>query len=174
MRLCLDVSGILFSFEIKDYSRKNRTEYGCTWCQVNFSLVAENWLNYEIKNAEVMTAEEIDELTERLQRLLNGELREPEKVGLIEPDFILHLYPDQTNQSEPVMEWRVYFWDGERGLTANYLSLNFGKAEMEALLSYLKTVQGISLEENEICTETCEIEYSGMLSQGPETEIRSV
>lgn len=142
MRLNLNVGGIFFCLEIKDYSREKRAEYGCTWCRTDFSVVSEHWLNYGQKNAEVLTAEEVDDLTETLGQLLGGKLRQPEKIGFIEPDFFLNLYPNQENQSEPSAEWKIYFWDKEKELTANHLSLIFGRMEIEALWSYLEIVRG--------------------------------
>lgn len=132
----------LFCLEIKDYSREKRAEYGCTWCCTDFSIVSEQWLNYGQKNAEVLTAEEVDDLSEILGQLLSGKLRQPEKIGFIEPDFFLNLYPNQENQSEPSAEWKIYFWDKEKELTANHLSLIFGRREIEALWIYLKIVRG--------------------------------
>ena len=148
MRLCLDVSGISFSFEIKDYSRKNRTEYGCTWCQADISLRSGDWLNFNKKDQEILTAEEVDDWSEELERLLNNQMQAPEKMGFIEPDLFMEFYPERCGERGSYMEWQIYFWSEDGWATDNYLSLDFERAELEALEVYLKLVQG-SLSEND-------------------------
>ena len=138
MQLQLALSGIAAEIEIKGYSPNNRTEYGCTWCQIDYSLKAEPWLKYEKSDAEVLTAEEIDYVTENLEQLLNGQLCGRKVMNFIEPDFAFAL----CQQEDTIhMDWKIRFWEKEKGLTANYLSVRLYLDEIEKLWKYLRTIQ---------------------------------
>lgn len=141
MQLHLDVDGIFLNLAVKGYRRNNRTEYGCTWCQVDFSLVAGDWLNFSRRNDEILTAEEVDDFIVILERLLKNELESSTEMGFAEPDFLLKFYPKNSRQGGPQMEWQIRFWN-QGGLTENYFSLKLGTAEIEAVWVYLKFVQG--------------------------------
>ena len=138
MQLQLTLNGIAAEIEIKGYSVKHRSEYGCTWCQIDYALKAEPWLKYEKRNAEVLTAEEIDCVTGRLEQLLNGQLCGREVLNFIEPDFVFVLCQQEKTIH---MDWKIYFWEKENGLTANYLSVRLYLDEIEKLWKYLKSIQ---------------------------------
>lgn len=138
MQLQLELDGINVALVIKGYTKSDRTEYGCTWCTVDYSFKDKPWLCYEKRNAEILTAEEVDFLTVKLKELLDGQINETIRVDFIEPDFQFELY---RCENEVCMDWKVYFWHPQKGLTGNSLSVLLCRTEIEKFWEYLTGVQ---------------------------------
>ena len=138
MQLQLKLDGINVTLVINGYTTSDRTEYGCTWCTVDYSFKDKPWLCYEKRNAEILTAAEVDFLTVKLKELLDGQINETIRVDFIEPDFQFELY---RCENEVCMDWKVYFWHPQKGLTGNSLSVLLCRTEIEKFWEYLTGVQ---------------------------------
>lgn len=108
--------------------------------------------NIHKENDEVLLASEVDELEEKLSKLLDNKLTEIEEMVCIEPDFIFKLYPQTDLREDPkytyiqpgyeiqdiYLEWKIFFWHG--GLTDNYLTITLDRNEIESLRDYLAAI----------------------------------
>ena len=157
MRLFLNLGGIEFIFQIERYRQSSRERWDVEWCQVELSLQAGNWLNFQLGPTEAMLCTEVEELRDRIDDLLKSKLMEPMSIEFIEPDFEIHLYPETDCRTNPNvlyvrpghelidvnMDWVVQFWDDTGALTANRLLLSFDRKDLETLLCYLCFVTGV-------------------------------
>lgn len=148
----MDISGINIKFQINDYGPTNKDNWDSKWCKCDFLFFSGDWLNYHKENDEVLLACEVDELEERLSKLLDNKLTEIEEMVCMEPDFIFKLYPQTDLRENPKykyvqqgyeiqdvhLEWKIYFWHD--GLTDNYLTITFGREEIKSLRDYLSAV----------------------------------
>ena len=154
MRLKIDLNGILFRLNIKDYEPSQQDRWDCQWCHVDFSFSSDSWLDYHQENDEVLLSCEVETLAESLDKLLNDEITEITELPCIEPDFNFVLHPKRDLREDPkyiyiregceiadiYMEWTTTFWSD--GLTANYLSVTLDRDDMRILLGYLNYVRG--------------------------------
>ena len=140
----MNLDGITVKLEIRGYTKYDReSEEEPRWCRLDFSFISQPWLRYKRQDDEVLTNEEVEALAEHLERLLNGRMAEPTELECIEPDFcfIFSCFDIEGKLSWPPMaDLHISFWDD--GLTANYLSLCFGKTNLDALWQYLRLVTG--------------------------------
>ena len=67
MELILDAEGINISLEIKGYKKEKNSD-NPIWCKCSSSFVSGTWLNYSVKNSEVLACEEIEYLLDNLQK----------------------------------------------------------------------------------------------------------
>jgi len=155
MWLKLDLDGIIFQLQICGYRSSTTEKWDSQWCRIDLSLTSGHWLNYIIKNDEVLLACEVEILSENLQKLLNDRFIETTEIECIEPDFkfILHPKKNLRNDSKYVyvregyeiedisMEWIVFFWN-DGCLTNNYLSMEFDRDDIEHLYNYIKMIMG--------------------------------
>ena len=130
--LKLNLEGITFELIIDRYT-PGSTDYD--WCLVTLHLSAKDWLNYRLDKDESLTSNEVDELTDSLNLLLNGENKATE-LAFIEPFFKIEFYPG----NDSILNWKVAFFDGG-ALTCNELTLAFDREDIEKLYQYLKEVQ---------------------------------
>lgn len=75
MWLNLDMEGITFRLQIRNYI-PTFDETDSNWCRVDLSLRSGDWLNYLLKDDELLFSYEVDTLLESLENLLN------DKIGL--------------------------------------------------------------------------------------------
>ena len=154
MEFILNAEGINISFEIKGYKKtKNRDDPD--WCKCSCSFVSGTWLNYSIKNREVLACEEIEYLLDNLQKLLDGQLKEDLEIEFWEPDFSFELITEKDLRKDErhiyiakgyeiadiEAYWCIHFWD-EGALTGNYLKINLGREDIIKLRDYLKEIVG--------------------------------
>lgn len=154
MWLNLDLSGIRFSMQIRNYRKVSADDWDSTWCETDFSFISDEWLNYKKENDEIFLAREIENLAKELDDLLNDKLDTPTEFNCIEPDFNFILNPKKDLRLDPKiayvrpgceiedidMEWKVSFW--HEGLTDNYLSVSLVRSDIECLLLYLRFIIG--------------------------------
>lgn len=147
-----DICGVTAYLKIKGYTKSTKDEWDCQWCNCDFAFKSGDWLNYHKEDDEVLLSCEVEELTDKLTKLLEDELTENTEIICIEPDFIFKLYPKRDLRKDPnvthvqkgyeiadiYMEWEIFF--GNEGLTDNRLTLTFGREEIEALRNYLVEV----------------------------------
>lgn len=147
-----DICGVTAYLKIKGYTKSTKDEWDCQWCNCDFAFMSGDWLNYHKEDDEVLLSCEVEELAEKLTKLLEDELTENTEIICIEPDFIFKLYPKRDFRKDPnvthvqkgyeiadiYMEWEIFFWN--EGLTDNRLTLTFGREEIEALRNYLLEV----------------------------------
>lgn len=174
MWLKMNLDGIIVELCIQRYVKKenrNSDEYDY-WCDVGFSFSSEPWLNYNKENDEVFLSYEVDDLAAALDELINDKLSEPTTVELIEPDFCFELTPKEDLRNNPrvlhiqpgheivdiSMEWKISFWHD--GLTANYLTVTLGRANITNLRDYLFLVTG---QYDESTPVIIEMEKNGIL-----------
>ena len=153
MWFTLDLDGITLHLRIQNYKKSsNSISWDENWTCVDLTLQAKEWLNYQIKNDEIMLACEVEELRDKLGLLLVDGLTEPYSLELIEPDLTFELNPKKDIRNDPRilyvrpgfeivdidMEMEVSFWNG--GLTANKLVLSFDRGDIEKLRLYLQLV----------------------------------
>ena len=91
----------------------------------------------------MLCSEEVKRLSKTIEDAFSKRLTKNEELGFIEPDFcfIFSCFDIEGKLSWPPMaDLHISFWDD--GLTANYLSLCFGEADLDALWQYLRLVTG--------------------------------
>jgi hypothetical protein len=154
MQLNLDLDGIEFCFRITKYEKSNSEnlyKLYDQWCIVELSLYSEKWLNYQI-SSEILLACEVEEIRDKISDLLEDRIQEQEILEFIEPDLTFELNPKKNLCEDPKYTYiapgheivdidadlHIHFWND--GLTANYLSLCFGRDELECLLVYLRYI----------------------------------
>lgn len=148
----IDASGINIKLQINGYRPTNKDNWDSEWCRCDFLFSSGDWLNYHKENDEVLLASEVDELEEKLSKLLDNKLTESEEMVCIEPDFIFKLYPQTDLRENPeytyvqpryeiqdiYLEWKVFFWCD--GLTDNHLVVNLGRDEIKSMRDYLSII----------------------------------
>ena len=91
----------------------------------------------------MLCSEEVKQLSSTIEAAFAKRLTKNEELEFIEPDFcfIFSCFDIEGKLSWPPMaDLHISFWDD--GLTANYLSLCFGEADLDALWQYLRLVTG--------------------------------
>lgn len=149
----IDASGIKIKFQINGYQPTNKYNWDSEWCRCDFLFSSGDWLNYHKENDEVLLSIEVDELEEKLSKLLDNKLLEIEEMTCIEPDFIFKLYPQidlrddfkytdvqQEYEIQDIhLEWKIFFWHGVV-LTDNYITITLNREGIESLRDYLSDV----------------------------------
>ncbi len=153
-----NIGGIEVALSINNYKTPDWEEYYDQWCVCSYSFhkfhkkKKTETINYSAESDEVLKSSEVDKLAYNLTDLLNGEITQPFKLRMIEPDFVFMLYPirdlrlDQNRVVAPghefsdiYVEWRIYFWDD--GLTDNFLTITLYREDIKALRDYLESVR---------------------------------
>lgn len=151
MALSLDLCGIQLDFAVQNYKASASDGRFTKWCNVDFHIRSEDWLDYKI-DGELLMHDEVDELLSRMDGILDGGVGEPTVWECIEPDFSFTFHPQNDLTRDPrytyvapgheiediKLEWSVYFWDG--GLTQNRLTLVLSRKDILALRQYLISV----------------------------------
>lgn len=151
MWLYLDLAGIEFHFSVNNYRKSTLDNWDVEWCNVDVTIHSGNWLNYQI-SSEILLACEVEEIRDKISDLLEDRIQEQVEIEFIEPDLSLLLNPKEDIRDNPRVlyvalgheivdidaELHIHFWND--GLTANYLSLCFGRDELECLLFYLRYI----------------------------------
>ena len=154
----LDLNGIVMNMRIKGYEPSQKDNWDNQWCDTDFSFVSDPWLNYRRDNACVMLSCEVESLANALDDLLSGNLSEVKTIECLEPDFKFTLHPKIDLRNSPqytyvkegyefqdvYMDMKISFWN--EGLTDNFLSLTFGRNDIEHFKNYLFTIIGNSNE----------------------------
>lgn len=141
MWLRLDLDGVEMYLRIQGV-RESASLYDDAWCRVSLHLQSP-WLNYHLNEHELLCSEEVKRLSKTIEDAFSKRLTKNEKLGFIEPDlcFIFSCFDIEGKLSWPPMaDLHISFWDD--GLTANYLSLCFDVADLDALWQYLRLVTG--------------------------------
>ena len=147
----LDLDGIDFHFRISKYRKSVQNIWDEQWCKVDLTLQSESWLNYQT-SSEILLSCEVEQLCNKLSDLLSNQLQSKEELEFIEPDLSFILHPQKDLRLDPKYTYVapgheivdisadicVHLWNG--GLTANYISLCFGREDIEAFCSYLKLI----------------------------------
>ncbi len=153
MWLNLDMDGITFRLQIRNYT-PTIEETDSNWCRVDLSLRSGNWLNYLLKDDELLFSYEVDTLLESLENLLNDKIEIIQEMECIEPDFKFIFHPKTDLRNDPryifiqkgyeiedgFMEWNIIFWNG--GITDNFISIHFDRQDITNLVCYLNLVVG--------------------------------
>lgn len=152
-QLFLDLHGIQISLVIREYEKYS--EWGEHWCKVSFSLRSGSWMNYQIKEHELLLSCEVDHLIRTCDLLLHNKLDDVTRLHCIEPDFAFVFFPkkDLCKQSNFVrtshrqrryaikdisMQWFISFWNN--GLTENKVLLTLYREDIVCFLTYLRSV----------------------------------
>ncbi len=152
MEFRLDISGVTVYLKVNGYVKSTKEEWDSQWCRCDFAFMSGDWLNYHKESDEVLLSCEVEELEEKLTKLLSDELTEVEEISCIEPDFNFLLYPKRDLREDPkytyvqpgyeiadiYMEWKVFFWN--QGLTDNFLCVTLDREEIIKLRDYLSSV----------------------------------
>lgn len=152
MRLRLDLQGMRIDLEIKGYHNSNSNNKFDNWCQVSYSFVFPDCINYSKQDDEILLSCEVEDLKEMLDDFIDGKITEKITQGFIEPDFEFVFIPPRNKfetgecvcattgfeMSPPVVEWKIQLWDG--GLTDNYFSTTLTMEEIKAFRDYLSKV----------------------------------
>lgn len=148
--LKLNLDGIKLLFKIAGYGRKTG-DWCDEWCDVEVSIIADNWLHYT-QSGELLLACEVRDLLAQFEDLISNKILEPKELEFVEPDFTIKLNPQKDLRNDlahPYVaevhefvdidaEFKVFFWDDV--LTANYLSLCLDREDILAFVTYLKLV----------------------------------
>lgn len=153
MFLNLDLCGIQFELQIRNYKSFSNDEYEDNWCKVDLLIHSLPSINISINNDELLLSAEIDSLIGSLYSIINNEINETiEEISFVEPEIKFKLNPqiDLTRNSNYVyikpgyeildisMDLLVYFYLD--GLTDNYISLRFYREDIEYLYLYLQLI----------------------------------
>lgn len=147
----LDLDGIDFHFRISKYRKSIQDIWDEQWCKVDLTLQSGNWLNYQT-SSEMLLSCEVEQLSAKLFDLISNKLESQEELEFIEPDLSFILNPQKDLTLDPNYtyvapgheiadidtEIHVHLWNG--GLTSNFISLCFGREDIEALCSYLNLI----------------------------------
>lgn len=147
----LDLDGIDFHFRISKYRKSIQDIWDEQWCKVDLTLQSGNWLNYQT-SSEMLLSREVEQLSAKLFDLISNKLELQEELEFIEPDLSFILNPQKDLTLDPNYtyvapgheiadidaEVHVHLWNG--GLTSNFISLCFGREDIEALCSYLHLI----------------------------------
>ena len=140
MWLRLDLDGVEMYLRIQGF-RESASPDDDAWCRVSLHLQS-SWLHYDL-DEHILCSEEVKWLFETIEGALSKRLTKNEELEFIEPNirFIFSCLDDKGKPFRwPMAELRVSFWN--HGLTANYLSLCFDEADLDALWQYLRLVTG--------------------------------
>ena len=140
MWLRLDLDGVEMYLRIQGF-RESASPDDDAWCRVSLHLQS-SWLHYDL-DEHILCSEEVKWLFETIEGALSKRLTKNEELEFIEPNirFIFSCLDDKGKPFRwPMADLRVSFWN--HGLTANYLSLCFGKTNLDALWQYLRLVTG--------------------------------
>lgn len=152
MWLKLDLEGMKIELNIKGYQPSDNESWDYQWCDVDFSFMFPDCINYSKQDDEVMLSCEIETLESKIDDFINDRIKEKETLEFIEPDFAFEFTPSYNKvesgeysyaapgheMSTPIMEWKVNLWSG--GLTCNYFSTTFDKDEIRVFRDYLRLV----------------------------------
>ncbi len=128
----LDIDGITVNLGIKGYRTSSKDNWDVEWCNCDFLMEFNKWLNYAFYDREILLMCEVEELEKMLTKFINNEIKEYTELSFIEPDFEFKLYPDN------ILEWEIHFWNG--GLTANFLTITLDRDDAIVLRDYILTV----------------------------------
>ena len=140
MWLRLDLDGVEMYLRIQGF-RESASPDDDAWCRVSLHLQS-SWLHYDL-DEHILCSEEVKWLFETIEGALSKRLTKNEELEFIEPNirFIFSCLDDKGKPFRwPMADLRVSFWN--HGLTANYLSLCFDEADLDALWQYLRLVTG--------------------------------
>lgn len=140
MWLRLDLDGVEMYLRIQEF-RESASPDDDAWCRVSLHLQS-SWLHYDL-DEHILCSEEVKWLFETIEGALSKRLTKNEELEFIEPNirFIFSCLDDKGKPFRwPMADLRVSFWN--HGLTANYLSLCFDEADLDALWQYLRLVTG--------------------------------
>ena len=140
MWLRLDLDGVEMYLRIQGV-RESASPDDDAWCRVSLHLQSP-WLHYDL-DEHILCSEEVKWLSKTIEDAFDKRLPKNEELEFIEPDFcfIFSCFDVGGKPSWPPMaDLHISFWDD--GLTANYLSLCFGKTNLDALWQYLRLVTG--------------------------------
>lgn len=137
MPFLLDLSGIEFKLDIRGYDKNYDKAPDNAWCECDFSFKASPWLDYEIKNDELLLSSEVDELSKLLTTHLNGELCEDIDYFCLESDFVFRFCQERNVEKDKdiCLEWRVYLWHDY--YTENFMTFTLFREDIEKLRDYL-------------------------------------
>lgn len=154
MAFNLNVDGMEIYLNINGYEKTNSDNWDSTWCQVDFSFMFPDCINYSKNNDEVLLACEIESLENGLTNLLENRIDKKTLLSFIEPDFNFELYPRHliTDEDPNVIyvrpgyesidvsaNWIVNLWSCG-ALTDNYFSVALGRDDITQLRDYLRSV----------------------------------
>lgn len=152
MILRLDLEGIDVSLEINQYHPSTQEKWDEEWCEVSFSVMRGNSLNYGMNDKELLLCSEVEELRDTLKQLLLDEISSATELSFIEPDFVFNITPKTIDNQISLLDefprvysasidWKIYFWSD--GLTSNYLNICLDEEDIEYLKNYLNLVTGV-------------------------------
>lgn len=128
----LDLEGIKFELEIRDYKKSSKESWDDEWCVVT-AKVCSDIIKYSLKSSCLLSCE-VELLYQKLVELEDGEIVGTMEIENIEPDFeflLCHIASDAY-----YMEWKFNLWD-EGSLTANSFTITFDEEDIKKLKGYL-------------------------------------
>ena len=140
MWLRLDLDGVEMYLRIQGF-RKSALPDDDAWCRVSLHLQSP-WLHYDL-DEHILCSEEVKWLSKTIEDAFDKRLPKNEELEFIEPNirFIFSCLDAEGGLTRPPMaDLQVFFWNGYP--TANYLSLCFDEADLDALWQYLRVVTG--------------------------------
>ena len=140
MWLRLDLDGVEMYLRIQGF-RESASPDDDAWCRVSLHLQS-SWLHYDL-DEHILCSEEVKWLSKTIEDAFDKRLPKNEELEFIEPNirFVFSCLDEKGKPFRwPMADLRVSFWN--HGLTANYLSLCFDQADLDALWQYLRVVTG--------------------------------
>ena len=140
MWLRLDLDGVEMYLRIQGF-RESASPDEDAWCRVSLHLQSP-WLHYDL-DEHILCSEEVKWLSKTIEDAFDKRLPKNEELEFIEPNirFIFSCLDAEGELTRPPMaDLQVFFWNGYP--TANYLSIRFDEADLDALRQYLRLVTG--------------------------------
>ncbi len=131
IRLKLDVLNIQLKIKGWHICADNEDPYD-NWCSIELYL--SELMDYNLESA-VMTSDEVSELSDLIDRFLNGELNDTVRLDFLEPDFEFVFLPSDSDSDA---QWIIHFWSG--ALSDTFLTIGLEKDDLFALQIYLKLI----------------------------------
>ena len=154
MRFRLNMCDVDLQIKIKDWIKPTPDNIKDDLWTITELYLKGKYIDY-FTDCEMMLNWEVEYLKDTLYKLINGELKDDEKVWFAEPDLSFLIFPAKREHNkqnsiftprgcldvDDMMEMRVHFWCRE-GLGSNFFSMMFDLDEITAFFIYLCVVTG--------------------------------
>lgn len=146
----MNIDDTYFEFGIFDYVEGQDNDDNWTDIKIN---VHNNNFKY-FRKSELMTSAEVERLLKMIEKLLNDELEEKEKIRFYEPDLEFILYPKinlwdtgkyayikEGHEIQDIyMELNINLTDRSGVYTGQKYVMIFDRKEVEKVVTYMKTI----------------------------------
>ena len=128
----LDLEGVRFELEIRNYKESTIENWDDEWCVVTAKAFSD-FIKFSLHSSCLLCCE-VELLYQKLVELEDGEIVDTIEIENIEPDFEYLLC--HVASGVYYMEWKFNLWN-KGCLTANSFTITFGEEDIKKLKEYL-------------------------------------